>query len=883
MPSAPLERLAQKANATLTLANSTAFPLKADIERDANLQQALEDIRALSISVSYYFLLPRNTFYIAFIGHYSAGKSSTLNSLLGTQRESDVNPTDQRLTFISSEPNTRPILKTIETETTSVAEFIEVQTVASDLTRNMVLIDTPGGGDPKIDRTLIQNFLPVCDAIAYFTSGAAPFNSTDQQVLHPYIEELNFIPMFFIVTRADEFRPDKSRILTAENFDATKAEAAVQTAKKRLKDDFGLPGLESKAHILIDNIANFGVEELVAHIGELRKNHVPREQKVVEHFQGRLDRGLTIVVAYVEKISGLCAELHQRMDQDVKRFEHQSRRPNADLETLIEETAHGLAGQREAFAIRAPSDVDLNDLATPHREKDGGGDAGRTEFVWETRREFLQRGGFLVDQIFRRFSQDFERDVVAAMLDRNNENEALATDLAFEDVFKQSFDDPMRLIEKEFRLLWGEFRQAMIDYRRSEGEFAAKSIQQRWEQIRASLAALKETARRREVLTFEENAFRRLTDFADGAAKDFFILVQSGHADVLSFKNKVIGDSVALADVLADLDDLGLTIDGLRAIREEQFPTIVPARDDARRAFAAVCDEVMAATPPNGAIDASDQLSGAVAAVDVDGRLGSIAEAIVRDAETLARDTLQKHIAAAKRVEREIEEETRRISTGAQDRFDSVWGWARHAVNAGILLVVGGVAYLIQGGISDSLLQFGLGGVALGVINYFVLELVARRTPTGEAWSNADDQIDAARREMRQRFLQELRNADSQHYLRGREAASRLASRLEGIADEIAVEAAALRGPEHDRLVEALDAESRAVATIALKHQDEWRRFLKFCETFHGDGKWHQSRINRLADAIKLKTLTRRVKALGERRATIDGGLAQLKKIQNLR
>lgn len=200
----------------------------------------------------------KDLFYVGLMGHFSTGKSSSINSLLSLDEGSDkarragLNPVDKLITLITHSENKDTVFNSTKGGMVSIAlEFID-----HDFLRNIVLADTPGVGDPVLASKLTKDFLPICDLIVYFFSATNPFDSTDVPLLKEKQSELPFIPIKFVVTRADEFKRDRNSPLDKSNFDRFKGENFVETLSYRLNNllnyDQGFVGAE---HVLLSRSA----------------------------------------------------------------------------------------------------------------------------------------------------------------------------------------------------------------------------------------------------------------------------------------------------------------------------------------------------------------------------------------------------------------------------------------------------------------------------------------------------------------------------------------------------------------------------------------------------------------------------------------------------
>jgi len=192
--------------------------------------------------------------YVALIGHFSSGKSSTVNSLLDLwgspeERKSGLNPTDKTITLITHEKNADSLLGIVSHGSVP----IRLQTVDNPLLSQIVLADTPGTGDPHLIEELARDFLPICDLVLFFFSAASPLDSTDIPLLSELHRRLPFIPLKFIITRADELRRDPTQPVSTSNFDLGKASTFVGEVMSRITLLLQPSSYSSNDFLLIDN------------------------------------------------------------------------------------------------------------------------------------------------------------------------------------------------------------------------------------------------------------------------------------------------------------------------------------------------------------------------------------------------------------------------------------------------------------------------------------------------------------------------------------------------------------------------------------------------------------------------------------------------------
>jgi predicted GTPase len=236
-----------------------------DLDSNADTVRHQEFLSRLKKSLEQYTKREKNLVYIGFMGHFSAGKSSSINSLLALDssseefRKEDLNPVDKLITLITHNENKDSILNTTREGIVTIrSSFIN-----SEILKNLVIADTPGSGDPTLDRAIAQDFLPICDLIVYFLSATSPLDSADIPLLKEKSSQLEFIPIKFVVTRADEFKKTHETVFGYENFDKVRADNFLRELSQRV--NYLLPGgavLDSQSFVLVDNKTKFNIDKL---------------------------------------------------------------------------------------------------------------------------------------------------------------------------------------------------------------------------------------------------------------------------------------------------------------------------------------------------------------------------------------------------------------------------------------------------------------------------------------------------------------------------------------------------------------------------------------------------------------------------------------------
>ena len=255
------ERLMSAVSEMQHLLTSEEGRMAFNVEDHAESSIKHSEFRRLKRSLEQYVEKSPTLLYVGFVGHFSAGKSSTINSLINdtkNERLTDQHPTDKSVTLITHRENSASLVGAHKRGELEVGSSL----VDSDLLRKIVVVDTPGSGDPSIVDEMVRDFLPICDQIIYTFSAATPLDNSDLPVLEKIHGQLSFLPLRFIVTRAEEFRLDHSQPLSNENWDQIKSEQFVGDLIARLEE--AIPGLriDQRQILLIDNRSRFNVDGL---------------------------------------------------------------------------------------------------------------------------------------------------------------------------------------------------------------------------------------------------------------------------------------------------------------------------------------------------------------------------------------------------------------------------------------------------------------------------------------------------------------------------------------------------------------------------------------------------------------------------------------------
>lgn len=238
--------------------------LKESLTSKNNLNQLVRIERA----TDQYLKRTNNLFYIGFLGHFSSGKSSTINNILklkGTKDEKKTahNPTDDQITLISGLENNSDVINMTRSGKVPV---VIVQIEGNSFLADKVIMDTPGSGDPSTYEEIIRDSLPLCDLIVYCMAATHPFTNSDIPLLQEKERNLFDIPTIYLVTRANEFKQETLKQIDATNFNLEKYGTFAAELAARIKSVVPTIELGVDEFVAIDNLENYQIDILIEKI-----------------------------------------------------------------------------------------------------------------------------------------------------------------------------------------------------------------------------------------------------------------------------------------------------------------------------------------------------------------------------------------------------------------------------------------------------------------------------------------------------------------------------------------------------------------------------------------------------------------------------------------
>lgn len=336
-----------KENALRHLDKAAAFARS--IKRDTIAQQIELGRRHLADS----------RYNIAIVGNMKRGKSTLLNTLLG-RRDDHLSPiaskvctaaivhylsreahpenlSETRVFFDGREPQSVPVemLREYITEDANPGNIKEVRSVDVygdfPLLRNVVtLVDTPGrGATQRQHEILLEQFLPVADAIIFLISADLPIEASERAFLDQ-LSQQEKQRIFFVLTKRDEvsdkdikevrnwvMKNIRESGLSCDRLFELSAKPVFEAAcagkdggeLARLRRDCGVADLESELEKYI--VANS--EKNVALLPRLR-SLLDYASEFYFEATGQAEKDLTLLDGGAERIAGEVAQLQAEAD-----------------------------------------------------------------------------------------------------------------------------------------------------------------------------------------------------------------------------------------------------------------------------------------------------------------------------------------------------------------------------------------------------------------------------------------------------------------------------------------------------------------------------------------------------------------------------------------
>ncbi|MEQ9311568.1 MAG: GTPase, partial [Cytophagales bacterium] len=285
--------------------------------------------------------------YVGFLGSYSSGKSSTINSLLnlwGTdkERKTNNNPTDGSITLITNQSNGERIFSFAKEGSISIRTLTYFE---NDFLKNIVLMDTPGSGDPNILESVVRDSLPLCDLIIYTLNITSPFTEIDRPFLEAQQSKLKGIPLIFVLTRADDYKKIKSISLEDENLNEEKFREDLNLLVARMNETIKTSSFDVKDFLLIDNTEGYNIaklkERIVASFAIDGKDLIKLHNHKLNYFKNEIDTIYNYFNNQAKDKEDTCHRFISKAEQNIDLFNNRIEISKIKFKSLWMETQKG--------------------------------------------------------------------------------------------------------------------------------------------------------------------------------------------------------------------------------------------------------------------------------------------------------------------------------------------------------------------------------------------------------------------------------------------------------------------------------------------------------------------------------------------------------------
>lgn len=310
----------------LSISDEDLFDIKTSVENKKNYQDLIRLIK----TYKEYINKSSSMKYFGFVGHFSSGKSSTINSILesGNKRKAGLHPVDTGITVITHPDNRGKLLISKSSEQLTSG----VQLFESGILKDAAFVDTPGTGDQKVLSELVTDYLPICDEIIFIISATQPLTDSEIPIIVEVCKNLDFIPTCLVVTRCDEFKIDRSKRLSKKNFSTNHYEQFESILKSRLSLIVGDNRFQDYEIIPIDNMDRYGIDTLKMHIKQTTDDNDFNITSIKDDFFRK--RGKDIISSfklYIEKKYDELEYLKDKSDENHTEYSNEAGLENNKL------------------------------------------------------------------------------------------------------------------------------------------------------------------------------------------------------------------------------------------------------------------------------------------------------------------------------------------------------------------------------------------------------------------------------------------------------------------------------------------------------------------------------------------------------------------------
>ena len=325
--------------------------------------------RLLDVAASIPYLIAQGrtdyTPLVGFLGHFSSGKSTLINAIMGIgreeypvyRRESGRNPTDKGITLTTHFNNYQ---QTRGEFTSSVDGVGVVQGPRLPLMEHMTLVDTPGLGDAAAEMATIIRFLHLVHVLVLTVDGRRPFADTEKDfiLLDIAFNRLTGVPKIFAITNAVDFLTDRKGEFDTD-WNQTDADVFWQETLGRLLSDSRFAehahALTDTPHYFVDSIEGFRIQSLVDAIVPL----VVDEEQRMRTDIARAEYVINSAVDSLEYLEGYVAERSRHLAELRSDAEQRSETTQTAIENLIADLDRRLSVTLDLLQQRNLSTADI--------------------------------------------------------------------------------------------------------------------------------------------------------------------------------------------------------------------------------------------------------------------------------------------------------------------------------------------------------------------------------------------------------------------------------------------------------------------------------------------------------------------------------------------
>jgi hypothetical protein len=345
-------------------------PLYGIIQDNEQCRHHRDELGRLYTALQTYLETDPSLRYVGFVGSFSSGKTATINNLLelpaDKKRPEDINPVDERLTVCAHESRMDSVLAALLKSTWQHDTFKYTAAALAEV----ILVDTPGGGDPKIRTDIVHNFLPICDTIIYCFNSTNPLNVSDVPILQEMNQILRHTDFFYVYTRADNvFRLNENAPLTSENFDETKANRQRETFTQRLSEALsGITVRPPELFFLSNARPTYGIAELRQRLLSPPGDETTLGLKKIAFFRDRSVESIMAILTVLRELRATVSQLVAKAEQNHQAYNKKFEIRTEEIKTFwgnAQGTIRATSGRfKELETKHLTSPIDLNALRT---------------------------------------------------------------------------------------------------------------------------------------------------------------------------------------------------------------------------------------------------------------------------------------------------------------------------------------------------------------------------------------------------------------------------------------------------------------------------------------------------------------------------------------